>query len=68
MRFVIDFAVIFRSKNILKPHLKQQGVILPDEARRLGERFECRYTPKHGRWLDMAEAELSALSSQCLGE
>jgi hypothetical protein len=36
------------------------------EARRLVERFEWHYTPKHGRWLDMAEAELSVLSGQCL--
>jgi hypothetical protein len=31
---------------------------LPAEARRLVERFEWHYTPKHGSWLDMAEAEL----------
>ncbi len=36
------------------------------EARRLVERFEWHYTPKHGSWLDMAEFELSALSGQCL--
>ena len=36
------------------------------EARRLVERFEWHYTPKHGSWLDMAEAELSVLSRQCL--
>lgn len=38
----------------------------PAEARRLAERFEVHYTPKHGSWLDMAEAELAVLSSQCL--
>lgn len=38
----------------------------PAEARRLIERFEWHYTPKHGSWLDMAESELSVLSSQCL--
>jgi uncharacterized small protein (DUF1192 family) len=38
----------------------------PVEARRLAERFEWHYTPKHGSWLDMAETELSVLSSQCL--
>jgi DDE superfamily endonuclease len=32
----------------------------------LVERFEWHYTPKHGSWLDMAEAELSVLSRQCL--
>ncbi len=37
-----------------------------DEARRLVERFEWHYTPKHGSWLDMAESELGALTKQCL--
>jgi DDE superfamily endonuclease len=36
------------------------------EARRLVERFEWHYTPKHGSWLDMAESELSVLTVQCL--
>jgi hypothetical protein len=36
------------------------------EARRLAERFEWHYTPKHGSWLDLAESELGVLSSQCL--
>ena len=38
----------------------------PCEARRLIERFELHYTPKHGSWLNMAEIELSALVRQCL--
>jgi hypothetical protein len=38
----------------------------PDEARRLINRFEFHYTPKHGSWLNMAEIELSVLSRQCL--
>ena len=38
----------------------------PSEARRLLERLEIHYTPKHGSWLNMAEIELSALSRQCL--
>ena len=38
----------------------------PEEARRLAERLEIHYTPKHGSWLDMAELELSVLSRQCL--
>ena len=37
-----------------------------EEARRLVERFEWHYTPKHGSWLDMAESELGVLGSQCL--
>jgi DDE superfamily endonuclease len=36
------------------------------EARRLAERFEWHYTPKHGSWLDMAESELGVLAAQCL--
>lgn len=36
------------------------------EARRLAERFEWHCTPKHGSWLNMAESELSVVSSQCL--
>jgi DDE superfamily endonuclease len=38
----------------------------PQEARRLAERLEFHYTPKHGSWLNMAEIELSALTGQCL--
>ena len=38
----------------------------PAEARRLVERFEWHYTPKHGSWLDLAESELGVLSVQCL--
>jgi hypothetical protein len=36
------------------------------EARRLVERFEWHYTPKHGSWLDLAESGLAVLSRQCL--
>jgi DDE superfamily endonuclease len=38
----------------------------PEEARRLTNRFEVHYTPKHGSWLNMAETELSVLQRQCL--
>ncbi len=38
----------------------------PEEARRLIEKLEIHYTPKHGSWLNMAEIELSVLSGQCL--
>ena len=38
----------------------------PMEARRLAERLEIHYTPKHGSWLNMAEIELSVLKGQCL--
>jgi DDE superfamily endonuclease len=38
----------------------------PEEARRIAERFEIHYTPKHASWLNMAEIELSILARQCL--
>jgi len=38
----------------------------PQEAKRLADRFEVHYTPKHGSWLDMAEIELGILGRQCL--
>ena len=36
------------------------------EARRLAQKLEIHYTPKHGSWLNIAEIELSAMSRQCL--
>lgn len=38
----------------------------PREAKRLRDRFEFVYTPKHGSWLNMAEIELNVLMGQCL--
>lgn len=38
----------------------------PARARRIAERLEWHYTPKHGSWLNMAEIEFAALSRQCL--
>ena len=38
----------------------------PEEARRIAERLEIHFTPKHGSWLDMAEIEIGVLSRQCL--
>lgn len=38
----------------------------PAEAKRLSDKLEIHYTPKHGSWLDMAEIELSVLNRQCL--
>ena len=38
----------------------------PAEAKRLADKLEIHYTPKHGSWLDMAEIELSVLARQCL--
>jgi hypothetical protein len=38
----------------------------PEDARRVAERLEIHYTPKHGSWLNMAEIELSLLARECL--
>ena len=38
----------------------------PAEAKRLWDKLELHYTPKHGSWLNVAEIELSALGRQCL--
>ncbi len=38
----------------------------PAEAKRLADKLEIHYTPKHGSWLNMAELELSVLQRQCL--
>ena len=38
----------------------------PEKARRLAQRLEIHYTPKHGSWLNIAECELSVLTRQCL--
>jgi hypothetical protein len=51
--------------NTHKPASLYQAFPAP-QARRLVERFEWHYTPKHGSWLDMAESELGVLATQCL--
>ena len=38
----------------------------PERARRIAEKLEIHYTPKHGSWLNMAEIELAVLARQCL--
>lgn len=38
----------------------------PSEARRIAERLEIHYTPKHGSWLNMAEIEIGVMTRQCL--
>lgn len=38
----------------------------PAEAKRLADKLEIHYTPKHGSWLNMAEIEFSVLNHQCL--
>jgi len=38
----------------------------PHEARRIAQRLELRFTPRHGSWLNPVELELAALKRQCL--
>ena len=38
----------------------------PAEARRIAQRLEVHYTPKHGSWLNMAEIEIGVMARQCL--
>jgi hypothetical protein len=38
----------------------------PEKARRLLDKIEWHYTPKHGSWLNMAETEISVMNGQCL--
>ncbi len=52
----------------LNTHVKASldKAFIPTEARRILEKLEFHYTPKHGSWLNMAEIELSVLTRQCL--
>jgi hypothetical protein len=43
-------------------------VFAPAQAKRLADKLEIHYTPKHGSWLNIAEIELSVLSRQCLDQ
>ena len=62
-----DAAKIVLVQDNLNIHKPASLLAFPaPEARRLVERFEWHYTPKHGSWLDMAESELGVLASQCL--
>jgi hypothetical protein len=40
----------------------------PAEAKRIADKLEIHYTPKHGSWLNMAEIEMSVMSRQCLSD
>jgi hypothetical protein len=63
-----DAASIVLVQDNLNTHVKASlyQAFPAAEARRLVERFEWHYTPKHGSWLDLAESELAVLTSQCL--
>ena len=51
-----------------KTHCKSAfyETFVPEEAKRLCDKFEFVFTPKHGSWLNMAEIELHVLNGQCL--
>ena len=55
--------------NNLNTHTKTSlyEAFAPAEAKRIADKLEIHYTPKHGSWLNMAELELSHLRRQCLG-
>ena len=40
----------------------------PEQAREYVRRIHFVYTPKHGSWLNVAECELSCMTSQCLND
>lgn len=69
----IPFSTLFshQVRSILK-NLNTHGtaslytVFPPAEAKRLADRLEIHFTPKHGSWLNIAEIELSVLKRQCL--
>jgi hypothetical protein len=73
MRWLVDEAypdaevvrVIMDNLNTHRPASLYE-TFAPAEARRILQRLEFHYTPKHGSWLDMAEMELSVFSRQCL--
>lgn len=57
--------LIMDNLNTHKPSALYE-TFLPEEAKRIWDRFEFIYTPKHGSWLNMAEIELNVLMGQCL--
>jgi len=52
----------------LNTHVKASlyQAFAPEEAKRILDKLEFHYTPKHGSWLNMAEIELSVLNRQCV--
>ena len=64
-RSVDKIVLVMDNLNTHKP-ASLYAAFPPAEARRLIEKLEIHYTPKHGSWLDMAETELSILTKQCL--
>jgi hypothetical protein len=61
-----DAPLVGPPRLIRPPRWRAEETFPATEARRLVERFEWHYTPKHGSWLDFAESELGVLAAQCL--
>lgn len=59
------FVLVMDNLNTHKPGALYEA-FEPQEARRLIEKLEIHYTPRHGSWLNMAETELATLAKQCL--
>ncbi len=59
--------LVLDNLNTHGPHSLYEA-FAPQQARRLAEKIEWHYTPRHGSWLNMAEIELSALATQCLAD
>jgi hypothetical protein len=73
MKYLVDerypqaeiIRVVQDNLNTHKPAALYQA-FPPQEARRILQRLEFHYTPKHGSWLNMAEIELNVLNGQSL--
>jgi hypothetical protein len=73
MKYLVDVryptaervTIVHDQLNIHEPSALYQ-TFTPPEARRILDKLEIHYTPKHGSWLNMAEIELSVLARQCL--
>lgn len=63
--FAEKITLIMDNLNTHKPSSLYEA-FTPEEARRILNRLEIHYTPKHGSWLNMAEIEFSVLQRQCL--
>ncbi len=57
---------LFKANSILTLKHLYTKLLNRDEAKRILDKLEFHYTPKHGSWLNMAEIELSVLNRQCL--
>lgn len=63
--FVEKIRLVMDNLNTHKPSSLYE-TFPPEEAKRIWDRFEFIYTPRHGSWLNMAEIELHVLNRQCL--